>query len=64
MFPELETERLLLKEIVDEDTYGIFNCFSNNDVTRYYGQEALTSLEEAKEFVDYFASSYKEKRGI
>lgn len=64
MFPELETERLLLKEIVNEDARGIFNCFSNDEVTRYYGQDTLTSLEEAKEFVDYFARSYKEKRGI
>lgn len=64
MFPELETERLLLKEIVNEDARGIFNCFSNNEVTRYYGQDTLTNLEEAKEFVDYFARSYKEKRGI
>lgn len=64
MFPELETERLFLREIVNEDALAIFNCFSNSEVTRYYGQEALTSLEDAREFVDYFAGIYKEKRGI
>lgn len=64
MFPILETERLLLREIVIEDANAIFHCFSNNDVTRFYGQDTLTSVEEAKQFVDFFAKSYKEKRGI
>jgi ribosomal-protein-alanine N-acetyltransferase len=64
MFPILETERLLLREIVKEDAQGIFNCFSNNDVTRYYGQDTLTSIEQAKQFVEFFAKNYNEKRGI
>ena len=64
MFPILETERLILREIDNEDAEDIFNCFSNNDVTRYYGQDALTSLEQANQFVEFFAKNYKEKRGI
>lgn len=64
MFPILETERLLLREIVYEDAQGIFDCFSNYDVTRYYGQDTLTSIEQANQFVEFFAKNYKEKRGI
>ena len=64
MFPTLETERLRLREIVNGDAQAIFNCFSNNDVTRYYGQDTLTSKEQAEQFVDFFARNYKEKRGI
>lgn len=64
MFPILETERLRLREIVHSDAQGIFNCFSNNDVTRYYGQDPLTELEQAEQFVKFFAKNYKEKRGI
>jgi [ribosomal protein S5]-alanine N-acetyltransferase len=64
MFPILETERLLLREIVKEDAQGIFDCFSNNDVTRYYGLDPLTSIEQAEELVESFAKNYKEKRGI
>jgi ribosomal-protein-alanine N-acetyltransferase len=33
-------------------------------VTRYYGQDALTSVEQAKQFVEFFAKNYNEKRGI
>ncbi|MEH7236630.1 GNAT family N-acetyltransferase [Bacillus sp. JJ1562] len=64
MFPILETERLRLREIVHSDAQGIFDCFSNHDVTRYYGQDPITELKQAEQFVKFFAKNYKEKRGI
>ena len=64
MFPVLETERLLLREIVEDDAQEIFNCFANSDVTRYYGQEPLINIEQAKELIRFFEKNYHEKRGI
>jgi [ribosomal protein S5]-alanine N-acetyltransferase len=64
MFPTLDTERLRLREITMDDTDGLFACFSNERVTRFYGQETLDNIEQAEAFVDFFANSYKEKRGI
>lgn len=64
IFPILETERLLLREISRDDSEGIFSCFSNEHVTRYYGQEILVHIEQAEAIVDFFANSYKEKKGI
>ena len=64
MFPILETERLLLREIIKEDAQDIFNCFSNDEVTRYYGQDTLTSVVQANQFVEFFAKNYIAKRGI
>lgn len=64
MFPNLETERLLLREITEKDIDCIFACFSNEDVTRYYGQEQLQSREQAKGFITFFSKNYEEKRGI
>ncbi|WP_026691345.1 GNAT family N-acetyltransferase [Alteribacter aurantiacus] len=64
MFPVLETERLILREITNEDAEAIFACFSNDHVTRFYGQETLKDMEQAKKFVDFFSSNYKEKRGL
>ncbi|WP_066052112.1 GNAT family N-acetyltransferase [Robertmurraya korlensis] len=64
MFPTLETERLVLREISKEDAEGIFACFSNVKVTRYYGQDTLENIEQAEAFVDFFANSFKENRGI
>lgn len=64
MFPILETERLILREIKKEDSENIFACFSNNDVTRYYGQQSFQNIEQAEQLVEFFSKNYKEKRGI
>jgi len=44
MFPTLETERLILREITYDDAEGIFACFSNDIVTRFYGQDSLETM--------------------
>ncbi|MEE6450596.1 GNAT family protein [Gottfriedia acidiceleris] len=64
MFPVLETERLLLREITKEDAESIFTCFSNDNVTQFYGQDTLQNKEQAEQFVDFFSKNYNEKRGI
>ncbi|MEH7086938.1 GNAT family protein [Neobacillus drentensis] len=64
MFPILETERLILREIRKEDSENIFACFSNNDVTRYYGQQSFQNIEQAEQLVEFFSKNYNEKRGI
>ncbi|MGE7624971.1 GNAT family N-acetyltransferase [Viridibacillus sp. NPDC096237] len=64
MFPILETERLILREITVDDTPAIFDLFSNNDVTRYYGMDSFTTTNQAKQLVEVFAKNYKENRGI
>jgi [ribosomal protein S5]-alanine N-acetyltransferase len=64
MFPILETERLILTELTEYDELDIFNCFSNPDVLRYYGQNPLTSLDQVKQIISGFSKNYDEKRGI
>lgn len=64
MFPTLETDRLILRELTKEDAEGIFACFSNEAVTRFYGQETLQEIEEAEQFIEFFSKNYHEKRGI
>lgn len=64
MFPLLETERLRLRELTEEDSEVIFSYFSNDVVTKYYGQETFTSIEQAKRLVELFVRNYSEKRGI
>jgi [ribosomal protein S5]-alanine N-acetyltransferase len=51
MFPTLETDRLILREITKEDTDAIFSSFSNDKVTRYYGQDTMKSIEEAEKSI-------------
>lgn len=64
MFPVLETERLMLREITNKDVHAIYNCFSNEEVTRYYGQDPLLNIKQAEEMVNFFSESFLNKRGI
>ncbi|MEC0369007.1 GNAT family N-acetyltransferase [Paenibacillus chibensis] len=64
MFPQLETERLILREIMEEDTGDIFACFSNEEAMRYYGQDPFDSVEQAVQLIRFFGDSYRDKRGI
>ncbi|MEK4228520.1 GNAT family N-acetyltransferase [Solibacillus sp. FSL H8-0538] len=64
MFPVLETKRLVLKELVENDAQNILKCFSNDDVLRYYGQKPLTSIEQVKQIIKNFAEQFKEKSGM
>lgn len=64
MFPILETERLVLRELVENDALVILNCFSNDEVLRYYGQKPLKSIEQVKQIIISFSKSFEEKGGI
>ncbi|MGA3600199.1 GNAT family N-acetyltransferase [Lysinibacillus agricola] len=64
MFPVLNTDRLMLRELKINDAQAILNCFSNPDVLRHYGQNPLTSLDQVKHIINNFSKNYDEKRGI
>ena len=64
MFPNLETERLILRELTQEDAKSIFHCFSHEEVIRYYGQEPFTDFKQAEKLIMLFSKNFTEKRGI
>lgn len=51
MFPELETKRLILRKIVEDDACEILSCFSDGDVLHYYGQKPLETIDQVKEII-------------
>ena len=51
-FPELTTNRLLLKRLTPEDAPEIFFLRSDETVLRYIGKEPATSIKEAEEFIE------------
>ncbi len=63
-FPEIETERLLLREILPEDAPAIFRLFSSEQVTRYYDLVTYTDLRQAEELIDFFDESFELERAI
>jgi ribosomal-protein-alanine N-acetyltransferase len=51
-FPELKTERILLRKIKMEDAPEIFFLRSDEKVLRFIGKEPATSLKEAEDFIN------------
>jgi len=63
MFPELHTERFLLKQIITADQAFIFRGLSHPDVIPFYGVEFKT-IEDAKKQMDFYDDLWREKKGI
>ena len=52
--PKLETERLILRQIKNEDVDAIFNCWmQDEDVSRYMCWKANKDINKAQEFVKF-----------
>jgi len=64
LFPILETERLILRGLTKDDAQSLFNYFSNEEVTRYYGQEPFIEFQQAEDLVDLFSKNFAAKSGI
>lgn len=63
-FPILETKRLKLLEITDENLDDIFAIFSNREAMKYYGMTPFTNKDQAKKLIDSFASNFNNKRSL
>lgn len=63
-FPILETERLLLKKIEEQDADRFFEIMSRDKVTIYCGMDSLVHPEEAVEMIRSFHTSFTIKHGI
>ncbi len=51
---QLETERLILRQMTLDDTQAIYKHFSDDDVTRYMDIASLKSTKEAEEIIQYY----------
>ncbi|WP_407271738.1 GNAT family N-acetyltransferase [Radiobacillus sp. PE A8.2] len=63
-FPNLETNRLKLVEVIDMYSEPFYEMMSLDEVTHYYGMESLKSMEQANKVIDSFRDSWSQKRGI
>lgn len=63
-FPELTTERLLLRQLAPGDANVMFFLRSNEDVLRFLGREPAKSISEAEEFIDKINKSVGENESI
>ncbi|WP_018609836.1 GNAT family N-acetyltransferase [Uliginosibacterium gangwonense] len=55
-FPALETDRLLLREIVISDAKEILSLHSNKQAMRWYGSDPILNIEQAENLIETAAS--------
>jgi len=59
LFEELETEKLILRKIVDEDAEMLYqNIYNNFDYYKYYYQLPFDSFESYKKIVEKYKEYY------
>ncbi|KDM91651.1 GNAT family N-acetyltransferase [Photobacterium galatheae] len=63
-FPELETERLTLKQLTIQDTASIFALFSNAAVIEFYDLEVFSDLSQSVNFIGLMQERFDSKSGI
>jgi ribosomal-protein-alanine N-acetyltransferase len=54
-FPQITTERLILKEIKQEDAASIYKILSNPDVVKYDTFEIFTNINQAENLINWFS---------
>lgn len=64
LFPELETERLLLMQFVRSDAAELFKLRSDERVLKYLDRETHKSVEESELMIETMAISFINKEGI
>lgn len=63
-FPQLETKRLILRNLRSEDAPGVYSVFSDPEVTRFYDVPTMTRLEEAQKLVQWWLNRVKNKKAL
>jgi ribosomal-protein-alanine N-acetyltransferase len=63
-FPELKTERLLLRKLTANDASEMFFLRSNEDVLRFLGREPAQSVAEVEEFISKINKNIDQNESI
>lgn len=63
-FPELKTQRLLLRKLEGTDANEIFFLRSNEKVLRYLGKEPAKTIAEAEEFISKINKAVDENDSV
>jgi [ribosomal protein S5]-alanine N-acetyltransferase len=63
-FPRLETERFLLRELVEADAPALFKYFSDPDYTRYLSFDTHMTIDQTKEFIAAMRELYQQKDSL
>ncbi|MCY6354889.1 GNAT family N-acetyltransferase [Clostridium sp. ZS2-4] len=63
-FPQIEAEKLILREVKEGDKKEIFNIFSDSEIMKYYDLIPFKSIEEAEHLISKFNDDFAKENGI
>src|ERR1051326_3020794 len=63
-FPELNTERLLLKQITEQDAPAIFELRSSAEVMKYLDRPLAQSVDDALAFINHTTDMIQNNEAI
>jgi len=63
-FPRLATPNLILRRIQPEDAQALFGILADDEVTRYYDDQAFTDLNQASDQIEAWEFGYRNRRSI
>ena len=63
-FPQLESERLILRRIHAQDADALYRIFSDDEVTRYYDIHPYTSIDQARNLIERLNKRFEQRSGI
>ena len=55
----IETERLIMRDLLEQDSDGIFELDSDKEVHTYLGNNPIKSIDDAKQIIDNIKLQYK-----
>lgn len=55
LFPTLSTQRLSLRELVENDAPSVFAIHGDRENMRWFGAEPMTTLAQAQALIETFA---------
>ncbi len=64
LFPRLETDRLILRQITQEDAEALFAIFADERVTAFHEPASFASLAQVQQFVQFINNHHEQGRGI
>jgi ribosomal-protein-alanine N-acetyltransferase len=64
VFPQIETERLFLREITNQDKQAVFNNFSDPEVAKWFFDQPLTEMAQVVEIITAFGNEFKRGEGL
>ena len=63
-FPVLETDRLILRQVTNDDVNSLLKYLSDIDVMKYYGLEPFKTIRDALDEISWYKSIFEKGTGI